>query len=469
MALKDYDNLVICSTLNQVTNYLIIKKVQPKNVYNITLSEDARKSGNKNMKNDKWDDYLSKELKLHESTKNINFKSIKLQKSEIHHLNKLKGRLKDDIIEKFKHQNEPILWNITGGQRITSLAISEAIKERENDKLLYIEGNSEEIVILNNKKESDTEEDILYSDSNLTMEEALRLTGFDIRDGIDSTLRVYKDKGEFKVKNKSQDKFDKEHNFYINLYNKMTCKNDDDESDKLNLNRENTELTVDGYKYKINSKEIDCKGNFRDLLIASNKIVNPKRVKDGEEIQDTNRVKYVLALFQKYYDLDKQEYNFKESSELNQWYPAGHIFEKIVFHRIYDVIENECKVRVNEIMTNLKTNFYHDELEKGEDTIIDELDIAILTDTGKLINLECKSGRMSGDNAKSTKYTTYRLSGVFGMPILISPLYDGEDSEEDLAKKNKILSDSVKAFRAASRAELEKLTLDKFEDIRDYI
>ena len=73
-----------------------------------------------------------------------------------------------------------------------------------------------------------------------------------------------------------------------------------------------------------------------------------------------------------------------------------------------------------------------------ETRITDEIDIALLTNTGRIINFECKSGSLKGDNAKSHNFTTYSLSGVFGAPIFLTPLtHKGEKLEKELDKKLK--------------------------------
>ena len=67
---------------------------------------------------------------------------------------------------------------------------------------------------------------------------------------------------------------------------------------------------------------------------------------------------------------------------------------------------------------------------------------------------------MKGDNAKSHNYTTYRLSGVFGTPIVLSPLFREEWNEKSDGK-NEELKKQLQAIRAAKAAEIEVWAIDE--------
>jgi len=84
---------------------------------------------------------------------------------------------------------------------------------------------------------------------------------------------------------------------------------------------------------------------------------------------------------------------------------------------------------------------------------------------------------MSGDVAKSTKYSTYAVSGVYGKPILITPLLKEEiiairkkstlskeyDDEYDYLKDDLYIA-IRRAINSAIRAGLEVWGLDEIED-----
>lgn len=506
------DNLVICSTLNQITNYLIIKKFKPKRIFNITFNEDTVKLMNINMKNNDWDMYLKEEYEkyyakenfTHNINDNINIISdwndIKLGKGELYEISDIKNKL-NSIIEKIK--DEEIYWHITGGQRLITLAISKFIENRENDKLLYIEGNSEKILIYNSKnkllskkelKEIENSINICnldqYGDDKLTLETALKLVGFNYKtknntENQKSIEKIFKNRDIFifQKTNNRTDYFKEEHKFYLNLWGIINGKIVFDNIDDLKT------------KFKDNFR--DATPILRNLLLQSNHIA---RQKDQKEL-----LKFLFKNNNIKNKFEQCNFAIEDNEILNNKNPFGHMFEKIVAHKIYEVISKENdKFNIVEMRMNFRTYFNeYSESTKGVKAIDfdirdydfstqkDEIDIILLTNTGKVINFECKSGGMDSNNAKSTKYTTYRLSGVFGMPILMSPLYISEvTSFNDIYYKKtkretnntlkgmekfgiddqisdfdyRLLSNCYSALRAAQAAELKVITIDKIEE-----
>lgn len=416
------ENLVICSTLNQITNYLIIKKYNPKRIFNITF--ESNNGLNFNIKPLEWD----KQLKQECTGKNI--ENVKLDIGDMYSLSDIKSKIEEQIIGKVSNKKE-IYWHVTGGQRIIALAISDLIKEknRKNDKLLYVEGNSEQLIINNNQGELESSEE-KYGTENLDLQKVLHLSGFKTKK-LDST-------NEFKGSKATEKWNENEHLFYKKLY--KIIKNEKSST------RENIEFEFNGKTEK---------DSFRNLLLKSNTISNNK----NERIEFAKKL--FNSLLGKNETLKTINYEILTSEEINKVYPAGYIFEKITAHIIYDVIKDNSNII--EMQASLKT--YFNEAEKSKKSkgyIVDELDIILLTNTGKIINFECKSGGMEGDNAKSHNYTTYRLAGVFGMPILLSPLYESETI--DLTSKNEKLKNQLVALRSAKAAELEVITLDKIEE-----
>ncbi|BDR81184.1 hypothetical protein N072000002_13640 [Clostridium tetani] len=448
MTNEKVDNLVICSTLNQITNYLIIRKYRPKRIINITFDEEAKGIMNNSIKIEEWDRNLKNEI----SNMYDIYDNVEISREDMYSLIDIKDKIENEIINKIG--NEEIYWHVTGGQRTIALAISELIKdkEREHDKILYIEGNTEVLVINNNKGEldkvlhakentkisviSDNKEELDsdekgYGCSGLTFGKVLRLAGFNTKN-LKST-KIFKEKTKEKI-----DENDEEYKFYKELY-RILC-----------VERE-SEISV---KYGESNKNIT--DTFRNLLIKSNTIG-----KCAEE-----RITFIRLVFEelldKYGDLRECGYykkdNINRKDEFNKSYPAGYIFEKITAYEIYDLIKDNSKILGME--TSLKTYLEKEKSNSDKkENIIDELDIVLLTNTGKIINFECKSGGMKGDNAKSHNYTTYRLAGVFGMPILLSPLYENEIEDKDDNLKNQF-----QALNAAKSAELEVIPLDRIKE-----
>ena len=137
----------------------------------------------------------------------------------------------------------------------------------------------------------------------------------------------------------------------------------------------------------------------------------------------------------------------------------GKIFEDIVFFGLIDLIEKDQEIK-KKIVDVRKSYKVRDEKSK----MIDELDIVITLKDGKLIVIECKTGSMTGDNAKSTNYTTYMLSGVYGMPLLIVPMIKGKIVLE-LKDKEDSYYYCVKSVKSAIRCNLEYYGIDKLKDI----
>jgi len=78
---------------------------------------------------------------------------------------------------------------------------------------------------------------------------------------------------------------------------------------------------------------------------------------------------------------------------------------------------------------------------------------------------------MHPDIAKSTKYSTYAISGVYGLPILITPLLKNEippsPDFKNLGNKYNTIKASV---ASAKRAGLEVWGLDDIEkNLKKYI
>ena len=426
MSQERAESLVVCSTLNQITNYLIIKKYMPKKIYNITFSAKACQAMNKNIKISDWDNQLKQEVK---DNPNLEFyKCIELEANDVYSMQDVKEKIMGKIDIK---SQKPIYWHITGGQRVIALAVNDLIKEKKRvqDRLIYLEGNTERLIIndwygrLTNKE--DNRNECSYGDKSLSFQIVLKLAGFKTKN-LTST-EVMKVNGHPKI-----DESNEKYLFYDELYKIL-----DNERKKPR-------------KYEIQYENKKYKDFLRNLLLKSNSPI----IK--------NRLEYLELIFK---DVLEQKANLKntgykicESKEMERPYPIGYIFENLAAYQIYKVVQNDDSIIGME--TSLKTYFAK---EDTKDNVIDELDIVLLTDTGKIINFECKSGGMKGDNAKSHNYTTYRLSGVFGTPIIISPLYKREISSVDHPNQQKGLEKQREVVRAAKNAEIE---IWGFEEIK---
>ena len=153
----------------------------------------------------------------------------------------------------------------------------------------------------------------------------------------------------------------------------------------------------------------------------------------------------------------------KIDEELNQNKAFGYILEKLAGYKILEVANG----KISDMTFGEKINHLREE-DKADEYHIDEFDIALLTKNGKFMIFECKSGGMEGDVAKSTKYSTYAVSGAYGLPILITPLLQSEIDNIDNLDKD-IYGYIQSAVKSAKRADLEVWGLDEIGGIDNNI
>jgi hypothetical protein len=144
------------------------------------------------------------------------------------------------------------------------------------------------------------------------------------------------------------------------------------------------------------------------------------------------------------------------TEDFTKQYPFGYILEKLAFYQFEKIVSTNKALVVH----SLKIIFDDEDVQKEiNHKTIDEFDIALLTKNGKFMIFECKSGGMSGDVAKSTNYSTYAVSGVYGLPILITPLLASEISNlNTLGEEYETIKSAVKS---AKRASLEVWGIDE--------
>jgi len=151
--------------------------------------------------------------------------------------------------------------------------------------------------------------------------------------------------------------------------------------------------------------------------------------------------------------------------DFTKQYPFGYVLEKLAFYQFEKIVSKD----IASVVHSLKIIFEDEDVQKEiNHKTIDEFDIALLTKNGKFMIFECKSGGMSGDVAKSTNYSTYAVSGVYGLPILITPLLASEISNlNTLGEEYETIKSAVKS---AKRASLEVWGIDEIEEhLKKYI
>lgn len=415
---EEYDAYVVCSTLNQIVNYIpykMIKKVKCNEnikVCNIT-TEEALGDNNGRFDNKAWDKRLETEMGL--------------PFDEILYINK--NKIEIIGLEKLD-ECKRILFNITGGQRSTIVLLHEYINKRihkddNQDTVIYLEGNSNELVVgryCNKEKAIKYEKKEIYYDSELDIMTAMKLAGFE----VDSETNYLKD-----IDDDSKKILDNIHKFY-----NLICYSD---------------LWEDKY-------------SLLDYLIASNKkeqknydikvgVVAWKKMKSlyDEGTENAELIKNVLKFCEE-----------KHEKSTNKF---GYILEYMALKVIRDIICNDS--RYKKFFVDLRHSIKIKN-NNHENNKFAEIDIALLTRSGQMIIFECKSGGMSGDTARARHYVSYATSGVYGTPIVITPLIERKDSYEKGHRK-KLYKDTILAINSAKRANMEVWNINDLKnEIKDY-
>lgn len=414
---KRCDTYVMCSTLNQMVNYLplqyILKKKNEKinEIYSLTYEESAK---NMRFLNEDWNDYFK--IVLQEEHNEIEFKEIKLTR---------KFDLKRDIkaIKGIQNGSKHIIWNLTGGQRSVIFSIKSYLESVYNEMeensaspientILYLEGNTQKMIAgiyLKGEGWQYEQLDEFYGDENLSLKKAFALMGYHIADKL-TTIDYTSDKPE------TEEEFLEIIRECRNFYEK---------------------------EYKVNN-------SVREKLISSNK-QNDKQKEDLkiilEEIKFNNEIAKKIS--------DKIG---------NQKNPFGYLLEYIAFGIINWEIEDKFKGKgVKSLSHNVKISHKSKtgSIAYGRDNFC-EFDIVLLMQTGQMVVFECKSGTMESNNAKAREYTTYAIGGVYGKPVLITPLDKDEVKNiKHIKKSNDTYKYIYEAIGAAERANLEIYGLDE--------
>jgi hypothetical protein len=425
------------STLNQMVNYLpmlLFDFKQPK-MY-LTL---------KGAPNEAFDKCLFDTCKgLKEKEKGTRF-GMPEKMAELNNINNVDG-IKAAL--KKAAQDKKVLWNITGGQRPILLAIFELLKEteRKDDIVMYLEGNEAHLVWMkveghklvpipdatHNLGKYKVEHNLQW----LTISIALKLMGADVstyasrefvlHDALETIAEKYKkpENELFRMRLLSLNKMFTDQT--KELKGRSVKYEEVDEKKLYYLEKEHT---VNGEKQLVrfyNNKIWKIEAKLKSYLL-----------KDGDD----------SYLSQTEYEFFTQSANYKERT-----FPFGHLLEDLFAQKIWKnfgdkVAEMACNVRLYSP-------------EEDVDGQTDEIDIALLTKTGQLVVFEVKSGGMSGDVAKSTKYTTYAIAGVYGKPILLTALLKDQVDNVDKLSKTWPYETSAAAIRAANRAQLPIIALD---------
>lgn len=447
--LKNNPAYIVCSTLNQIVNFIPLKIIDELDkdkykdikidVYSITFDTNSENDSKfKRFNNSQWDDNLKKSL---ENLNIVNYKSeIKIDSNKVSNINDISTAIKNRIygdkleinsgINNNTITNNSIIWNITGGQRNTVFAIQKLLidEKRKDDYLIYLEGNSNKIFYLKLKEHGEGFEEGILEQSynvNLDINTVFGLAGFKIRDG------------ENKI------------NFL--------CPKSEDNA--------NLKLSKKLFEFYKNENVMD-KGVRQSLLsLNKNGNIDDKLNQFWKNVNSCYKGKF-----------EKEDKNALDKLGGNSNFKFGYVLEYMSIYAIIKYINEDKSLKDYFVGLYHSLNLIrNDEIDtKTNINELCEFDMVLLTKSGQVVIFECKSGTMSSDVGKARMYTAYAAGGVYGKPILITPLlkeeknniyeiYFKENSKSDDKFENKFDEAILSAFRAAARANLDVWTIDEID------
>lgn len=413
MELNDYlgniDTYIFCSTQNQIVNYIPFQMIveasedKERNFQSFNLTYKSSDVYQPRFSNKDWDanlyEVLDKKFPLQR------FNRIEIEMDRVFQEDKILGKLGEIGFEHGKRY----LWNVTGGQKNILLTILALLSQERRPEgghiLIYLEGNTGQIIGNIIGKTDEWEEVGNYRVGDLEIEQVLTLAGFKARNFKSDCIT------------------DKNKNFLAEFYN-CYCKDGGLRKAFLMLNRK--------------EDESDTKQCFltrlSELMRKEEKVVK-EQLEELYAGNNTNKAGYYLEWLT-YYAVNKA----------------------------VKTINKEKKKLSDQILGSLYVNNADDKVSPGERKIFCEFDLVIMTVTGQLIIFECKSGIMDSENAKSRNYTAYAVGGVYGKPILITPLIEEECSERPKLSKKEEYKSVISTVNAAKRAGLEYWPIDKIKE-----
>ncbi|WP_333858979.1 DNA-binding protein [Clostridium sp.] len=435
---KKYDAIVICSTLNQMVNYIpiMLHEIDTKNIYNIRRNTPTNKIIKHKFDYGKWDENFKEVLG---SEFDCEIQNINFNEKEISNHTNITNHIKKHIGEKI--EGKKVLWNITGGQRHFVMAITEYVlkyKERKDDTIMYYDGDREKIYYYSQNENNIKPFNLLEENLNyeITIPKALRLMGFKVknREDLREPSDYYKEINGEKTE---------EHKWYTDFHKFYS------------ENEELRKLLVNSNRFKNDKEESTDKNSKKE-----NKITKSVLNKILEEIKASGLKEDIKNMF-KENALKTLEASLGDHCKGKVF---GYMLEKMTLYNLMDIIESDG---YKDIISDIDADISVDSAIKPKNKSLDQFDVMMATKTGKIIMLECKSGGMSGDNAKSNNYSTYAIAGVYGTPILVVPVIDGDSKSEKIHYQNNknVYKYVGAAIDSAERASIDYKCINELSEI----
>lgn len=423
-AVKKCDTYVICSTLNQVVNYMPLKMIVENTesdkvfVENITYIAGTQSESNMGTRfnNEAWDENL-------ETVINDN-KDIKAKVGDINDIQLNRSfnqeEYQNDIEKVLVNAGHTILWNLTGGQRQILLAVQGVIEKdckeygQKKHMIFYLEGNTQRIIVgsYGDSRWEYAQLDVNYEDKELNISTLFKLAGFEAK----PVEEYFLEENRWTIKSSDSNYLNRRNQAYMKFFDVL---------------------------YRKNKKEL-----LTDM-------VKTNRLKD-QALTEFNRILDDVT------DMDTADIEcIKESLKTRTSMTFGYFLEYLSLAVVLkEITEGKLKDYCHYFRSvGLDVKVYH----KGKNEFC-QLDIVLTLKAGQAVFFECKSGSMRSETGKAREYTAYALGGVYGMPLLITPLRSSDTGVDD---KEDVFKYIFKAVDAAGNAGLNVCFLDTIgEDLK---
>lgn len=450
MTIAFNDFLMVCnSTQNQIVNLLPALQLGIKRSF-IMSTEMAN--------NRKWTERLDKKMKE---------KGIKIEVHKIDNEDEKSIKVLTEKLLSLTNKYEKIFWNISGGQKIPTVALHNAFERRVkagfDDRVVYVEGNDANIFFYGKDYELKKQRidvnlslaDLLYLNDSKIYEAVEIYPGCDEKakkliDIASKALEIYKNNAFFreaffslmatplsapKSINDLKESIKKTLNSLKPSLSELKLKKDgyqnleDTISELVNKIRDIKKVEEVIKKLKIigNPKEI-----YEDYWNSIKKACIEKIVKDiysqeeplfkGKQLDKQDFIKLINELEGEFLEIDNSNGKIYKQNikKLTYFSRNSELFEWMVAASILDAINKDSNIKnaISEVHCNVKTQQLN--IDSGKYDA--EIDVLITTKFGTLIVLEAKTYDFSGDTAKSRETIAYKKSGPFARAIIVGPL-----------------------------------------------
>lgn len=335
---------VICSTLNQIVNYIPIEKYTQQgdtvDIYNITIQNTNKNINTVRFNNKRWDENFEEVIKKNPENfndkKNIN--KININENEILNIEKISDGIETSM--NLVGKETKVIWDITGGQRSIILAInnylskiikSDKEKKLENHKIVFIEGNTNQIISISAKNyiEHGGQYEHEKYETSLDFKDILLLAGFKVK-GDKELNNILKSEGiNYKLENSILAEENEDEEYYENIFKTLCDKVYEDKDVNFNNEIRNTLIKLNKKK----GKELDKAWDTLDTLI----------IKENKEEKGQK---------DRYIDILKKVYTSKtkDSKGIYRANIFGYILESMAIYTIKKALENLEEQKIEAIL-----------------------------------------------------------------------------------------------------------------------